>query len=242
MDAGHAPVYAGKTGKFRIETIFTHSLHKVKKQKVYIVHGVLGGAYEYFSMRRILKKNGFDSEVFSYKSRKTPILETGKKLYDYIKKENLQQVSFITHSLGGLVLRAMLKHSLEDIDFPEIHRIVMIAPPNQGTIAGNYMYKYAIFRFLIGVNLKDVKNDDDSLAKRLPVKFSADVGIIAGVRGHKRGYNPFIGDDNDGEIKPEETKLGTEKDFITVKSNHITILQNKKTIKLTSQFLKTGAF
>jgi hypothetical protein len=211
-------------------------------QKVYIVHGILGGAYEYLGMRRFLKKDGFDSEVFSYKSRKTSILETGKKLYDYIKKENPQQVSFITHSLGGLILRAMLLYSSEDTNFPAIHRIVMIAPPNQGTITGNYMYKYGIFRFLIGVNLKDVRNDSDSLAKKLPVNFPADVGIIAGIRGRKCGYNPFVGEDNDGEIRPEETKLGTEKDFITVKSNHITILQNRETIKRTSQFLKTGNF
>ncbi|MEA4918590.1 hypothetical protein [Proteiniphilum sp.] len=214
----------------------------MKEQKVYIVHGILGGAYEYGSMRRFLKKNGFEAEVFSYKSRKTPILKAGKNLYDRIKKENPSQISFITHSLGGLVLRAMLQYSLEDLNFPKIHRIVMIAPPNQGTISANYIHRYAFLRFIIGVNLRDIKDDKGSLAKKLPVDFSTDVGIIAGISGHKWGYNPLIGEDNDGEIRPEETKLGTEKDFIIVKSNHIGILHNRKTIKLTAQFLKTGRF
>lgn len=214
----------------------------MKEQKVYIVHGILGGAYEYRNMRRFLKKNGFDSEVFSYKSRKTPILEAGKKLCDHVKKDNPSQISFITHSLGGLVLRAMLQYSLEDLKFPKIHRIVMIAPPNRGTVTGNYMYRYGLFRFILGVNLRDVKNDDDSLAKKLPIDFSAEVGIIAGISGRKRGYNPFIGEDNDGEIRPEETKLGTEKDFIIIRSNHISILQNRETIHLATQFLSTGSF
>lgn len=118
----------------------------------------------------------------------------------------------------------------------------MIAPPNQGTQSGNFMYKYTFFRLLLGVNLRDVKNDKNSLAKKLPMNFPAEVGIIAGIRGRKYGYNPFIGSDNDGEIRPEETKLGTEQDFATVKSSHVTILQNKKTIQLTLQFLKTGNF
>ncbi|MDO5665309.1 MAG: hypothetical protein Q4G63_08650 [Bacteroidia bacterium] len=213
-----------------------------KKHKVYIIHGVLGGAYEYVKMRKALEKKGYEASIFSYKSRKERILDVGENLYNHIKKEHHLQISFITHSLGGLVLRAMLKHSLNDTNFPNIHRIVMIAPPNQGTIAGNYMYKHAFFRFLIGVNLRDVKNDEDSLARKLPLIFSAEVGTIAGIRGNKYGYNPFIGEDNDGEIRLEETKLGTEKDFATVKSSHITILQKARTIALTTNFLKTGKF
>lgn len=213
-----------------------------KEHNVYIIHGVLGGAYEYVRMRKALKKEGYKTSIFSYKSRKEPILDVGKNLYDHIKKEHHQQISFVTHSLGGLVLRAMLRYSFEDTNFPNIHRIVMIAPPNRGTIAGNYMYKHAFFHFLIGVNLRDVKNDENSLARKLPVNFPGEVGIIAGIRGSKYGYNPFIGEDNDGEIRLEETRLGTEKDFATVKSSHITILQKARTITLTTNFLKTGNF
>lgn len=146
-----------------------------KNHKIYIIHGILGGKYEYGLLIKALKKEGFISEVFSYKSRKEHILDVGKKLYEKIKEE---------------------------------------------------------------------KNDDNSLAKKLPTKFpeETDVGIIAGIRGNKYGYNPFIGSDNDGEIKLEETKLGTEKDFATVKRSHITILQSRKTTKLTLQFLKAENF
>lgn len=213
-----------------------------EKHKIYIIHGILRGSYEFGFLRKSLKKEGFVSEIFTYRSRKERILKVGEKLYEQIKKENLTEVSFITHSLGGLILRAMLLFSKEDLDFPKIRSVVMIAPPNQGTKSGNFMYKYTFFQWLLGVNLRDVKNDENSLAKKLPLMFSAEVGIIAGIRGNKYGYNPFIGSDNDGEIRPEETKLGTEKDFVTVKSSHVTILQNKKTIQLTIQFLKTGSF
>ncbi len=169
-------------------------------------------------------------------------MDAAKQLYEKIKADGVVEVSFITHSLGGLVLRAMLLYSQNDAKFPKIRKIVMIAAPNQGAISGDFMNKYAIFKFILGVNLRDVKKDPESLAHQLPINFNADVGIIAGCRGKKSGYNPFIGEDNDGEIRPEETKLGTEKDFITIKSDHISILWNKKTHQQVLHFMEFGTF
>lgn len=48
------------------------------KHKIYIIHGILGGSYEYGSLRKSLKKEGFISEIFTYKSRKERILKVGK--------------------------------------------------------------------------------------------------------------------------------------------------------------------
>lgn len=214
----------------------------MKSHKVYVIHGILGNKSEYTRMRKVLHENNFETVFFSYKSRKTTISEASKQLYELIKSENPDSFSLITHSLGGLIARGLLTYAEQDSVFPKMKRIVMIAPPNQGTVAGNYMYKYSLFRWILGVNLRDVKNDEESLALRLPVKFDAEVGIIAGIRGKESGYNPFIDGDNDGEIRPEETKLGTENDFITVKANHISILRKEEAIRQTIQFLKSGSF
>ncbi len=212
------------------------------KHKIYIVHGILGGPHEYIRMRRALRKVGFVSDVFTYRSRKELVLDVGKKLYERIKQDKVDKISLIAHSLGGLVLRAMLVHAQADENFPVIDKVVMIATPNQGAASGDYINSKAILRFIFGINIRDIKNDDDSLAKKLPTDFNAEVGIIAGARGKKRGYNPFMDYDNDGEIYPEETKLGTEKAFLTVKSNHVTILQNKKTVRAVARFMQTGEF
>lgn len=193
-------------------------------------------------MRKALDKSGFETVVFSYKSRTTTILNTSKALFLQIKSENPESFSLITHSLGGLIARGLLTYSENAPDFPKIKSVVMIAPPNQGTIAGNFMNKYAIFKLIMGVNLRDVMNDKESLAKKLPIDFNANVGIIAGLRGKKSGYNPFIGEDNDGEIRPQETRLGTEDDFITIKANHLSILRKEETIRQTLHFLKIGNF
>lgn len=217
-------------------------LDTMKNHKIYIIHGILGNKAEYKRMRKELHKNGFETTIFTYKSRKTGVMDVSKALYEQIKVENPDSFSLISHSLGGLIARGLLTHSESDPEFPSLNRVVMIAPPNQGTIAGDYMIKRALFRWILGVNLKEVTNDDDSLARKLPVDFNCEVGIIAGIRGKKSGYNPFIGEDNDGEIRPMETKLGTETDFITVKANHLSILRKKETIQQTLDFLKNGTF
>lgn len=210
--------------------------------KVYIIHGIMGNKAEYTRMRKVLHENNFETVFFSYKSRRTSITEASKQLYDLIKSENPDSFSLVTHSLGGLIARGLLTYIEQDSVFPKMKRVVMIAPPNQGTVAGNYMYKYSLFRWILGINLRDVKNDEESLALKLPVKFDAEVGIIAGIRGEESGYNPYIIGDNDGEICPEETKLGTEDDFTTVKANHISILRKNETIDQTVYFLKNGSF
>ncbi len=214
----------------------------VKPHKVYIVHGILGNKGEYTRMRKVLHENNFETVFFAYKSRKTTIPEASKQLYELIKSENPDSFSIITHSLGGLIARGLLTHLEQDAELPKMKRVVMVAPPNQGTVAGNFMHRYSLFRWILGVNLRDVMNDDESLALKLPVKFEAEVGIIAGISECKSGYNPFVEGDNDGEIRPEETRLGTENDFITVKANHVSILRKNETIQQTIQFLKNGSF
>lgn len=201
-------------------------------QKVYLIHGLMGSRYEFRKINRALTANGFSTDFFSYKSRTDELRSVAEKLYKKVKEDNVSQVTFVTHSMGGLVLRAMCELSDADKDFPLIFRVVMIAPPNQGAVSANTLYKNKFFRWIMGVNLKHICPSPDALSRTLPVPKIAEVGIIAGV----------FKNDNDGEVKVEETKLGTEKDFVTVKAHHLYILQNTDAVHYTVNFLKKGTF
>ena len=200
--------------------------------KVYLVHGLCGFSTEFCKIRKTLCKAGFKTEMFSYNSVGKPIAESAEKLTNKIKNDKADTISIVTHSMGALVVRAMLQQADSVSDFPPVYRIVMIAPPNQGAISANKLYEKGFFRFIMGVNLKEICNFPNSLSKTLPFPKNSEVGIIAGI----------FKDDNDGEIKVEETKLGIEKDFTTVKSHHIFILQKKETSIFLLNFLKKGKF
>lgn len=200
--------------------------------KVYFVHGLWGFSGEYLKIKHSLKKEGFQTEMFSYNSVGKPITESAEKLMNKIKTDTSDTISIVCHSMGGLVVRSMLQQADSMTDFPFIFRMVMIAPPNKGAVSANSLYKKRFYRYVLVVNLKQICTFDHSLSQTLPLPNNIDVGIIAGI--YKQ--------DHDGEIKLDETKLGTEKDFATVKSHHIFILQKQETINYTLNFLKNGKF
>ena len=43
-----------------------------------------------------------------------------------MREKKIQEIDVVTYSLGGLLLRALLRHN------PPLCRVVMLSPPNQG--------------------------------------------------------------------------------------------------------------
>jgi hypothetical protein len=209
--------------------------------KIVLIHGFGGYRFTMNKIERSIRKQNFMTENYGYKS--TTDLDTlGKQLYCKIKLLKLDTVSFVTHSMGAMVVRSMLKYSENDKDFPEIFRIVMIAPPNSGTEVADFYASLKIFNFLLGPNIEYLRTDSDSYTNKLPKPYHSEIGIIAGIYGGECGYNPFIKGDNDGVVKPERTRLGIEKDFVAVKGEHSLLLNKKYVCKLTVEFLQSGSF
>jgi hypothetical protein len=196
-------------------------------------------------MRKIekhLNKEYYRTENFGYKSMSDDLDTIGKQLYLNIKNSGLDTVSFVTHSMGGLVTRSMLQYSMKDKDFPVIYRIVMIATPNNGAEIADFYASFMFLKKVLGPNVECMRTDSDSYVHHLPKPYKSEVGIIAGIRGKKHGYNPFIEGDNDGLLTPGRTKLGIEKDIIILKDEHTLMTQKKVVCKLVIEFLKTGKF
>ncbi|MGA2624642.1 MAG: hypothetical protein ABSF91_12360 [Bacteroidota bacterium] len=211
-------------------------------QKVYLIHGYGSSTLLLKSIENYLKKNGFETVNYSYHSIRDDIRKTGHNLYNQIKQDRIDTVSFVTHSMGALVMRALLTYSIKDSSFPTIYRIVMITPPNHGTEIADFFSSSSIFKFFLGPNVENMKTDSNSLANRLPLPLKSQVGIIVGEKSDSTGYNPFIKGSNDGYVTPDEAKLGMEKDFRIIYKSHTLITQSKKTRRLVLSFLRNGTF
>jgi len=209
--------------------------------KVYIIHGFGGFRFAMNKIENSIKNEKYQTVNYGYKSFKD--LDTiGKQLYLRIKESHIDTVSFVTHSMGALLVRSMLQYSANDKYFPKIFRIIMIAPPNKGTEIADFYSTFGLINYFFGPNVQYMKTDSDSYANRLPKPYDSEIGIIAGIRGKKHGYNLFMEGDNDGGIKPEKTKIGIEKDYITVIGQHNFLLRKKYVSKLVIEFLKYGSF
>ncbi|MFT3753896.1 MAG: hypothetical protein QM800_13805 [Paludibacter sp.] len=125
--------------------------------------------------------------------------------------------------------------------FPFIYRIIMIAPPNNGSPVADFFAQFSFLKFIVGPNVNNLTTNPVTGASRYPIP-TCEVGLIAGSFGNERGFNIFVKGDNDGVLIPEKTKLGIEKDIVFVKSWHIGLLFNKKVIKHVISFLEEGKF
>lgn len=159
--------------------------------KVYIIHGYGGFGLLMNKIQHAIQKDGYTSENYTYNSFAENIDSVGLKLYNKIKNENPDSVSFVTHSMGALVVRSMYSHINENEKFPFIFRFVMIAPPNKGTPVADFYSTFSFFKALGGPNVQNLTTDSLTGAERLP-KPTCETGLILGIAGNKTGFNPFF--------------------------------------------------
>ena len=209
--------------------------------RIYFLHGYGGPGFE---MKRILKaveKEGYDCTLFKYRSMVRDVDSVGLDLIKRIQLDGADTVSFVTHSMGALVVRSIYKHIDTMVGFPIIKRIVMIAPPNNGTQVADVYYKSHILRRVLGPNLKNLTTNSISGASRYPIP-TCEVGLIAGTFAGSKTLNLFLDADNDGMVIPEQARLGIEKDIVYLKSWHFGLLYDNRVTRHVISFLKRGMF
>ncbi len=209
--------------------------------KVYLIHGYGGLGIELKEIQNAINKKGFVSEIYTYPSLVKDVDSVGFTLFQKIQEENSDTVSFVTHSLGALIVRSIYEHIDSLTSFPFIQRIVMIAPPNNGSPVADFFAQFSFVKHIIGPNINNITTNPLTGAGKYPIP-TCEVGLIAGSFGGKRGYNIFVKGDNDGVLIPEQTKMGIEKDVVFVKSGHIELLFNKKVKEYVTTFLIHGRF
>ena len=223
-----------------LSILFTFSIMSFASHKVYVIHGFGGIKLQMSKINNSLLKEGYLTENYSYHSFTTDIDSVAKELYIKIKAEKFDSVSFVTHSMGALIVRSLYKNIVSKAEFPFIYRIVMLAPPNKGTEVAN-IYSCKLTRFFFGPNVEKLKTGDNCFAKSLPVP-DCEVGIIAGMKGKKPWYNPSLKDDNDGNVSLNLTTLGNEKDAVAIHSTHNLMTFQTKVCKLIVSFINKGKF
>jgi len=136
--------------------------------KVYILHGYGGSLIQMDKIDKGLKHEGYDTDNYTYPSFTESIDSIGHDLYVKIKQENYDSVSFVTHSMGALVVRSMYKYMEPSIHFPYIFRFIMLAPPNKGTEMADF-FTNSSFRSFLGPNVVLMRTDSNSYAIKLPI-------------------------------------------------------------------------
>jgi pimeloyl-ACP methyl ester carboxylesterase len=156
------------------------------------------------------------------------------------------RVHFVTHSMGGIVVRAWLEDFRQrGIALPaNLGRTVMLAPPNQGTVVAEKLAGFSPFRWFTGVNGHRLGTSAVSLPRSLgPWPADAgELGIIAGDRWFNPLFIFWFDGPNDGTVAVTHTHLAGERAHRVLPYSHTWLQWRGATLDLVSAFLRTGTF
>lgn len=204
---------------------------------VILVHGIVRSSKSFDPMKEELLAAGYEVFAFDYPSTRVEIPEAARYLRQCLESlEGIEEINFVVHSMGGLVVRALLA---EDRD-PRIRRMVMMGVPNRGARMANILQKYTLYRTVYGPAGQQLVEDPNGLIARLPTP-DFEFALISGARGTPDGYNPLIPGDDDGTVGLDATRLPGAHDSLTVRAVHSLIMRNPEAIAATRRFLWTGA-
>lgn len=210
-------------------------------ERVILLHGLCRTAKSMRAMQHALEEAGFDTLNVDYPSRRGTVEElseqaVGKALAD-CRARGGGAVHFVTHSLGGILVRQYA------VRHPEaaIGRVVMLGPPNQGSEVVDRLGRWRLFSWLNGPAGRQLGTDGASVPSRLgPVGFCA--GIIAGSRSVNWINSLMIPGPDDGKVSVERTRVAGMADQVVVATTHPFMMRNREVIAQTVSFLRTGTF
>lgn len=204
-----------------------------------LVHGLGRTPLSLKFLEICLARQGFRTVNVGYPSRRFSIEQLANQLKDEVCRHCPplnRRVHFVTHSMGGIVVRCMLK----DQQFEGLGRVVMLSPPNRGSQLSERLAKNLFYRLTTGPAGQQLGPGPTGLPERLgPVDY--ELGVIIG----DRPINPLrllIEGENDGKVTIEEAKVKGMTDFLVVPRGHTFIMNDPTVIRQVVHFLKHGIF
>ena len=209
--------------------MFQNAMDQKQRQQdtVVLIHGLGGTRLDMWLMARRLRGLGFNVRNWGYRSMGNRIETHADRLAEFLKKlsrETDGKIHLATHSMGGIITRTMLAdHVIE-----RLGRIVMIAPPHQGSHAARKLNRFIGWFSPSLLQLSDVEN---SFVNQLPNSFKqrdVEFAIIESIR--------------DRVIVQGGVLLKGHHDYAQIKAHHGVAPLYDETITLVENFLVNGKF
>ncbi len=209
-------------------------------ETVVVLHGLNRTSRAMGKLAEALAEEGYTVLNCNYPSTSAGIHELSEGVFAEIAPRiaNASRVHFVTHSMGGIVLRAML----QDHPLRNMGRAVMLAPPNQGSEITDALGVWWMYDWVNGPAGKELGTSTNSILAGLnPPAYP--VGVIAG----DRTVNPLfswmmIPGADDGKVAVERTRMEGMADFVCLHVTHTWMMRNPEVITQVKRFLKTGQF
>lgn len=207
---------------------------------VVLLHGLARSAGSLDKLSEALAEAGFRTCNLNYPSTDHRVVDLAENFVLpalLACRENDQPLNFVTHSMGGIIVRYLAAAHPE---LP-LGRVVMLSPPNRGSEVVDKLGSFGLFQFINGPAGAELGTGPDSLPNRLgPPPFA--LGIITGDRTINPLLSLLIPGPDDGKVAVERARLAGMRDFLVVHASHPLIMNHRQAIAQTINFLQQGTF
>ena len=202
-------------------------------------HGRLGASL--FRIDYWLERAGYVTFRPSYPYRRTlaDIAATMAPTIEALAEQTGKPVHFVTHSLGGLVARALFRRMPSEL----VGRTVMLGPPNGGSEWADLLFNLRAARLILGDSAVHLRTKRTMTDEELLETNGEEVGIVAGCRS----LDPLLPRlllprPNDGKVSVEATHLVGETDHIVLPVTHTLMVYDQRVLRQVLAFLDRGQF
>jgi pimeloyl-ACP methyl ester carboxylesterase len=203
----------------------TRTSSNSRSERVYLLHGLGANSWSMVPLGHDLIRSGYQVRHWRYYSTLCPAEHHAARLHAEIlradREETLTAIHFVTHSMGGIVVRAALNLGLPR----SMGRVVMLAPPNLGS---NIARRLGPWLGWLWKPLPQLSCDPASYVCQLPTPPGVQIGIIAGA--------------TDGRVSIAQTRLPGQTDHLVVPGGHTFIMLRREVRRQTACFLREGHF
>ena len=207
---------------------------------VVLLHGIARSANSMEKLADNIKNQGYQVLNLDYPSTKHPLEVLVEQINEQVKRFNQdpnRKIHFVSHSMGGVLVRGFLnKYRPKNLG-----RVVMLAPPNQGSEASDFWKDNWLFNFIYGPAGKQLITDQSKLKEFLG-KINYELGVIAGDFSIDPFHSFIIPGPDDGKVSIKRTKVEGMKDHVVISATHTFIMNNKDALIQTLNFLDKGEF
>ena len=210
-----------------------------KRSCVLLLHGLARRAGSMKKLFKHLESQGYQAFNLDYPSRAETIQELAQKTISkgLARCTEGYRVNFVTHSLGGILVRQYLSKQ----EIPNLGRVVMLGPPNNGSQVVDRLKDVPGFGFVNGFAGRQLGTDKDSIPNQLGAA-NFELGIIAGTRTINPILSLMLPNPDDGKVSVASTKLEDMSDHLTLPVSHPFLMKNKHAIRQVTYFLDHGRF
>jgi len=224
-------------------SVASQTLHPEGKSRgtVIVLHGIARTSASMGDVARYLQQAGYLVHNLDYASTDLSVHVIADAVYADVKAlvSDNEPLYFVTYSMGGIVLRAIMA----EYSFPSVQRVVMIAPPNQGSEVADFVQDNTLYQWIYGPAGQQLGvAKGKAIHKKLPPSLDVELGIIAGDRSVDPISSAIIPGKDDGKVAIDRTRIKGMKDHITVHASHLFIIKNKEAMRQAVYFLEHGGF